>query len=883
WLSIDDNDNDPVRFLAYLTAALRTVGAVVDAETQGAWHSVEGPGTEALLTTLLNQVSALPDHVLLVLDDYHLITNETVHKALSFLVRHLPDTMHVVLATRADPPLQLSRLRARGQLVELRQNDLRFTAEEAATFLNKAMNLDLSADDVAALERRTEGWIAGLQMAALALGSQGTQPESPVLHEPRPGSGARRPPRRGYAELSAFVSAFTGSHRFILDYLVEEVLDRQPAELQQFLLRTSILERMTAPLCDHILGEDPAQPKAGEAEGGQAGASSALAQSKSQARLEQLETANLFIVPMDDERRWYRYHRLFSDLLRKRLRQTHPEQISGLYQRASEWCEQNGHQSEAIDYALWQGDMIRAANLIEEAAEETLMRSEVTTLLRWLDRLPDQEVRARPLLCTFHAWALLLSGRPWEEVKTRLADIACAPDATSSPTDQLPAEVAAIRSYVALVQGDIIQATNLARSALAQLPEDDRLLRGIAQWSLGMSSLADSDPQAREEALEETARLSQESGNVMVTVMVLCNLAELQIKKGQLHQAQRIYQRALQTAVDREGRPLPIAAQPLVGLASLAYQENKLDEAMSYLQDALGQTGTWSAGQHVEGNIVLSRVRQALGDEEGARQAAAKARTYAIQFDVTDLDDVAVEWQQARLWIAQGNIDAARRWADKRQLNAAVPEGTLSESEALLRSHMLKYEQVILGRLLVAEGKMEEALAILGPLAQRMEERKRLDLAIESYVLAALAFQATGDSDGALDALGRALTLAAPGGHIRMFMDEGLPMAALLKQAASRGIMAQYASQLLTAFDTHTTSPDSAHLEPSPQPLIDPLSEREMDVLRLLPTGMSNPEIADHLYIAVSTVRSHLKSIYSKLNVHKRWDAVQRAKESGLL
>jgi LuxR family maltose regulon positive regulatory protein len=398
-----------------------------------------------------------------------------------------------------------------------------------------------------------------------------------------------------------------------------------------------------------------------------------------------------------------------------------------------------------------------------------------------------------------------------------------------------------------------------------------------------MSSLADSDPQTREEALEETARLSQESGNVMVTVMVLCNLAELQIKKGQLHQAQRIYQRALQTAVDREGRTLPIAAQPLVGLASLAYQENKLDEAMSYLQDALSRTGTWSAGQHVEGNIVLSRVRQALGDEEGARQAAARARTYAIQFDVTDLDDIAVEWQQARLWIAQGNIDAARRWADRRQLNTRAPEGTLSESEALLRSHMLKYEQVILGRLLVAEGKMQEALAILGPLAQRMEERKRLDLAIESYVLAALAYQATGDSDRALDALDQALNLAEPGGHVRMFVDEGPLMADLLKQAASRGIMAHYASQLLTTFDTHTTRPDGTPAEPSPQPLIDPLSEREMDVLRLLATGMSNPEIAGHLYIAASTVRSHLKSIYSKLNVHKRWDAVQRAEELGLL
>ena len=885
WLSIDDNDNDPVRFLAYLVTALEAVGAGLE-EAPGPWHSIEGAVLEALLTELLNRVSVLPEHVLLIIDDYHLITADTVHQALSFMVNHLPDTMHIVLATRADPPLQLSRLRARGQLIELRQNDLRFSAEEAAAFLNNAMSLSLSAKDVAALERRTEGWIAGLQMAALALGSQHGQPERPARQGPRVGPDIGQATRRSSAELAAFVKAFTGSHRFILDYLVEEVLEQQSQELQHFLLQTSILERMTAPLCDHILAEAPAEPTSGpQRSSGAATSVLVQTQSRSQQRLERLESANLFIVPLDAERRWYRYHRLFSDLLRKRLQQVQPEQVPVLYERASHWCEQNGLQAEAIDYALWQDDMVRAANLIQEAAEETLMRSEVATLLRWVDRLPDKEVRARPSLCTWHAWALLLSGRPWEEVQAQLVQTACAPDTDSTPATQLPAEVSAIRSYVALIQGDVGQATELARHALVKLPEDDRLLRGIAQWSLGMSTLAEGDAPAGEEALAETARLSQESGNVMVAVMVLCNLAELHIKKGQLRQARRVYQQAVQTAIDGKGQPLPIAGQALVGLATLAYQWNEFDQTLDYLNDGLSRTGIWSTGQQIEGNIVLSRVLQAMGDEEGARQAVDKARRYAKQFDVTNLDDIAVEWQQARLWLAQGNLEAARRWADGRQLNADIPEGTLSESEAFLRSHMLKYEQIVLGRLLVAEGKSGEALAILKPLAQRMEDRGRHDLAIEGYVLTALACHANSDRDGALDAIGRALALAEPGGYVRVFVDEGPSMAAILKQAASQGVMVPYASQLLAAFDTDSSapSPAGARAEPGAQPLVDPLSERELDVLRLLATGMSNPDIADELYIAVSTVRSHLKSIYSKLNVHKRWDAVQRAEELGLL
>jgi LuxR family maltose regulon positive regulatory protein len=860
WYSLDEGDNDPARFMAYLVAALQTAGVDIAKGILGAWRSPQSPATEALLTHLINQIGAVADHLVLILDDYHLITTQRIHDSLAFLLTHMPSNMHLVIASRADPPLQMARLRARGELIELRQSHLRFTAEEAANFLNQVMALELSAEEMAALEARTEGWIAGLQMASLALRTMAAR------HEPMPHRATLRD-----AGMDTFIKAFTGSHRFILDYLVEEVLEHQPPTTQDFLLKTSILKRMTAPLCDAVVRQREPDGLEG------------TLPYDAQATLETLEQANLFIVPLDDERHWYRYHRLFSDLLRKRLRQTYPDLLPSLHRRASDWYLQNGLVAAAIEHTLLEGDLERAADLIQLAAEDSLMRSEVATLLRWVDQLPDEQVRSRPSLCAYHAWALLLSGRPFETVEARLEDIACRQNEVTE-TSRLPAQSASLRAYVSLLQGNVPRAADLSGQALDQLPEDAVFLRSISLWTLGIASMKDGDLESGLHALEEVARISRESGNVMVAVMVMCNLAEGRTKQGLLYQARDIYQQALETATDEQGQRLPIAGEALIGLGELARRWNKLDEATHLLQEGIELIGLWGKVGRIEGYISLSRIMQSQGDLDGARQALEKARELAIQFDATQLDDLVVAWQQVSFWIAEGNLKAARQWLEKQDVGREINLAKLSEADAFIKAHMRKYEEVVLARYLISAGDTRRALEVLEPLVARMEHRGRYDLALEGLVLEAMAHQAEGDIEAALRTLERAIHIAERGGYIQIFVDEGEPMAGLLRLAATRGIAPQYVSKLLTAFSiTHPETTREAATRPHPQPLIDPLSERELEVLQLLATGISNPEMAEHLYVAVSTVRSHLKSIYSKLNVHSRWDAVHRAEELGLL
>jgi LuxR family maltose regulon positive regulatory protein len=884
WLSLDEGDDDLVRFLSYLAAALSTAAGKPAGNAPKAPVRAQAHAQEEFLTTLLNEVNALAQRVLVVLDDYHLVTAQPIHDALTFLLDHLPDNMHLVIATRADPPLPLARLRARGQLTELRQADLRFTPDEAATFLNTVTGLHLSPRDVAALETRTEGWIAGLQMAALSM--QGRQ-QTP-----------------GAQDVSTFIRALTGSHRFILDYLVEEVLDRQPPAIQEFLLKTSILDRLTAPLCDAVLGRGTTgRPANGDAV--------ALVRhppdrvpihpsAGSQAVLEYLESANLFITPLDDERRWYRYHRLFADLLSKRLRQTDPDLAEILHCRASEWCEQHGFVADAIDYSLAIEEFRRAAQLIEEAAETTLMRSEVTTLLRWIDQLPVAEVQARPSLCIYHAWALLWSGHPWDVVESRLQDLT---STRKLPQALASGQVASLRGMVALFQGEIPRAAELSRRALDQLPPDDAFLRTIALWNLAISHMADGDTETGIQTLEEVVRTSHQAGNIMVAVMVTCNLAELRMKQGRLRQARDVYQRALDLATDDRGQRLPIAGQALFGLGEMARHWNDLDTAIRYHHEGIELIEHWGEVGAIEGYMFLSRALQAQGEVEAAQEALDKARDRAIRFDATDLDDRAVALQQARLWLARGKIEAIRHWFEERRTDLEPARTGLDGDKDPVAQRMVKYEHMVLARFWIAQNRPQRALALLEPLIEWMERVGREDLAIEGRVLQALALQAQGQSAPAMEALQRALSLAEPEGWVRIFVDEGEGMRSLLSDlrralgdsaheigVQERDRLLTYANVLLDAFPAQgamatagpMTQPPSGIQAPGSQ-LVEPLSERELEVLQLLASGMSNPEIAGQLYIAVSTVRSHCKNIYGKLNVHRRWDAVQRGQELGLI
>jgi len=452
WLSLDESDNDPARFLAYVIAALETIDESIGKSLVDALQSPRPPATEELVTALINEIGSVPDALVLILDDYHLVTAQPIHDTVAFLLDHLPSNLHLVIATRADPPLPLPRLRARGQLTELRQNDLRFTPDEAAQFLKQVIQIELSADHVAALTFRTEGWIAGLQMATLAMQAWASMP--------------------GQENLSSFVAAFTGSQHYILDYLMEEVFQRQPARVQSFLLQTSILDRMSGPLCDAVI-DIPLLPGEGQGVG------------SSQAMLEKLEHANLFVLPLDDHQCWYRYHRLFADLLRHRLQHTQPDLAPTLHLRASEWHEaaaatDGSLMAGAIEHATAAQDYARSARLIEQAAQSTLAHSEIATLLRWLDLLPSEAVRARPRLRVYQAMALLLSGHSADGVETILREA----EQTDS-SSAIAGEATALRALTAAYQGDAPRAAQLARRALELLPEDNILLRAFAIGSLG--------------------------------------------------------------------------------------------------------------------------------------------------------------------------------------------------------------------------------------------------------------------------------------------------------------------------------------------------------------------------------------------------------------
>jgi LuxR family maltose regulon positive regulatory protein len=878
WISLDEGDNDPARFLAYLVAALRTLKEDIGKGALTALQSPQPPDSETLLTALINEINTLPERLVLVLDDYHLVTAKQVHNAVAFLLDHLPPHVLVVLATRADPPLPIARLRGRGQLTELRQTDLRFSLDEATAFLRQVTGLDLCSEDVDALTTRTEGWITGLQMAALAL-------QAAVPAE-----------RQDADQVASFVQAFTGSNRYVLDYLVEEVLQRQPEKIQSFLLQTAILDRLTGPLCDAVLeiGDwrldanlDTAQPAISRMQ-----YPNSRSPSPSQEILEQLEAANLFIVPLDNERRWYRYHRLFTDLLRKRLQYLQPEQEPILHRRASAWLEEHGLVSEAIGHALSAEDYERGADLIERVAEATLGRSELVTFLGWVDALPDELVQARPSLGLLHAWALMWSGQPLASIESRLQDL-------DTGTEAASIRVSALRSFLATWQGRLSRAGAMAQEALEQLPEGEFFLRSIAAWNVGISLLLSGEIEAGSQAFEEVARMGLKAGNVLMSVSALCHLAELRMSQAAYREAEGIYRRALQSALDAQGRPLPIGGMALIGLGEISREWNELETATRYVTEGIECTSRWGDFGALDGYIAMARIRQAQSDVQGARDSLQKAQRIALLFDVTDLDDLVVAIHQVRLWLAQGDVEAAVHWLAERgyslaeapQTRAEVRLPELEKADDLINRHMRSYEDLLMARTLLALDRPADALPLLDQHIAMLEQqgRRRSRRMIEVLSQKALALQAQGDVDQALTCLESALSIAEPGGLMRIFVDEGEPMLQLLRQAAARGIALGYVRQLIAAYDLPAQAgmgraPGDTHTPTQiMQPLVEPLSKREMDVLRLLATGMSNPEIANELYIATSTVRSHLKNIYGKLDVHKRWDAVHRAEELGLL
>jgi LuxR family maltose regulon positive regulatory protein len=845
WLALDSGDNDPARFLAYLIAALQKIEDGVGTGVLDRLQAPQQPPMEDLLTALINQIDGVSASFVLALDDYHLIKAQRIHEALAFLLDHPPQNMHLVVATRADPPWQFARLRGRGQLTELRLADLQFTPDEATVFLNQVMGLRLSADDIAAVTSRTEGWIAGLQLAALSMQDR--------------------------ADLPGFVAALSGSQHHILDYLVEEVLRRQSESVQAFLLRTSILDRLTGSLCDALTLEH----EAGVGDG--------------QAMLNRLEHANLFVVPLDESHQWYRYHHLFADSLRVCLEQAWPDQVPEYHRRASRWYEQHGYLSEAIEHVLFAHDLDRAAGLIEQAAEPTLMRSEFTTFLSWVEALPEEATRAHPLLHVYRTGIQLMNGLPLHVAEAHLQEAMAA-----EPPRAVSGAVATFQTLIAAYRGDTRQSVELSQRALALLDEENLFLRSLIAGFLGITYLWSGDFATAASALGEAVRIGQQIGNFTITVLALCHLGELHIMRGQLHEARAFYEQALEHARDSRGHRLPIAGVALVGMGYLLREWNDLEAARQRIVEGIELAARWEETGTFTGYISLALVDQALGDQEAARTAIHQARQVVMGFEGMEVAAIVAGVYQARLWIQQGDYSAVIRWAGERRLEERIAAGELEKGSRTVPFLYAALEYLAYAEARIAQGRPEEALAVLNPLLPVTETGGWTMFVIEALVLESLAFQALSDAPRAMRCLEEALSLAEPGGFVRTFVDRGAPMAALLKQileakqagcqTASGSTTSDYVRRLLDAFDTgQETKPEGALPPPSAPALVEPLSKREVEVLRLLATDLTAIEMAQELVLSVHTVRSHIKNIYAKLDVHSRYEAIARATELNLL
>ena len=845
WLALDATDNDPYSWLRYLIAALQSMIPGVGNTVLALLHLPKPPSYETLIATLLNDLAALEAESMLVLDDYHLVHSSVVHQAVTFMVQHMPAPLHLVIATREDPPLPLVQLRAQGILNELRADELRFRPDEAALFLRDVMGLTLTPDDVATLEARTEGWIAGLQLAALSL--------------------------QGQPDVAERLLAFTGNGHALADYLVQEVLQQQSTVIQQFLLHTAILDRMCGSLCAAVLDQEPGV---------------------SQQVLEELEHANLFVFALDDQRQWYCYHHLFLDVLRRLLQQTSAEDLSRLHRRAAVWYHRHNLMIEAINHALAASDFTFAAGLIEASAEMLLMQSQIVTLLTWLTALPPDIVQAHPRLSLLLACVFLFTGRieavePFlNHVEQTLHHHPHTMDATQQ--NRLQGEVAALRAFMLLLQCDATQAIKLARQAVHNLPTSSFLQR-ITIWTLGTAYMSEGDLRAASQTFAQVVASSQASHNSMMTLIALSQLAEVHIWQGQLRQAETLYRQALQVARNHSGVPLPASSMAYIGLSVILREWNDLPGALEMLQKGLALCRQWGEQGLFDAYASLARVHQARHDWDAAFDALQhmKELVYRLTLPVQSL--ALVSAYEIRFWLAHGELTAARQ----------VAEQMISEEEIAIKQlrEIVQLTRIRL-RLALMQNEppgttLDPILAELHALRRAASTAERISSVVECYILEALAFSCQQNRDAALAALEQALTLAQPEGYIRLFVDEDAPMAHLLDAYHPTEVkLVEYRNTLLNAFPAShllsaTSSPGGLPpvdpVSPDTDTLIEVLSEREFEVLCLIADGLSNREIAERLVVSMGTIKTHVRNIYGKLGVNSRTRAVARARKLRLL
>ncbi|MBI5297073.1 MAG: helix-turn-helix transcriptional regulator [Chloroflexi bacterium] len=833
WLSLDESDSDLSRFLTYVIAALQTIQPALGENLLASLQTPQPPPIETLLTSLLNEISALPDdpstrpfgqsgqRLILVLDDYHLLDSKAVDEALTFLVEHQPPQLRLVIASREDPPLPLARLRVRNQLTELRTADLRFTSAEAADFLNRMMGLNLSEGDVAALEARTEGWIAGLQLAALSM--QG--------HVSR--------------DTARFIQSFTGSNRFVLDYLLEEVLQRQPEHIQTFLLRTSILNRLCAPLCEAVLGDAVS----------------------AQETLEDLERANLFIVPLDQERRWYRYHHLFGDLLRQRLGA--PAELSELHLRASQWHEANGDLSEAFHHAISAADFERAARLAEAAWTDAEESFQSAAWLVWVNQLPEAVIRSKPELCYQAGRAYSDAGNPQaSEIHLQNAERALA--GVPDPSAILLGNIATTRAYNAQVQGNLTDTVKYCELALQLIPEDDVYRRAQAAITLEITHWASGDLEASLRAIRAWMADMHKVGNLAFEIASAFAEADMLVVLGRLREAIRAYQQALQLADEHGAEAQQITAHHHLGLALIYHELGDAESSATYLQTAadLGQRTTLVDWLH-RWSLAQAHFKESAGEWDAALELLDEAERCYIQNPIPIARPVKT--LKARIHLRQGRLDKAQDWA----------RGYSPPDEV---SYIAEFDLLTLVRVRLADGSFDGMDDLLERLRILAEAQNRMGSVLEILLTEALAYRAQGHDSQALATLERALTLTKPEGYLRTFVDEGEAMRLLVSDFRSTIAnhahpLLGYAEKLLAAFPAIAQS----KIANPKSEIFESLSDREMEVLHLVAQGLSNTEISQRLYLALSTVKGHNQRIFDKLQVQNRTEAVVRARELGLL
>jgi LuxR family maltose regulon positive regulatory protein len=842
WVSIDEDDNDLRRFFTYISTAIQGV-AGTGQSIRGYLEAPQPAPPRSMATAIINDCATTSSTLVLVLDDYHAISSETIDEAVAYLIDNLPSHMHLVITTRTDPLIPLSRLRASGQMVELRTEDLRFRPDETATFLDQTVGIPLTSDEIRALEMRTEGWIAGLQMAALSMKRF-----------------------KNHEEIEAFVSAFSGSHRYIFDYLADEVMHQRPPGTESFLLQTSILDRLSGPLCDSVSDRK-----------------------NSQALLEELDAANLFIMPLDSERRWFRYHQLFADQLRHRLSITYPDKISELHQRASKWYEDNDLPVEAIKHALGADDVLRAAHIVETVGRLWLARSELGLLLRWLSSLPAYLISDRPNLGLLQGWALALINQ-FEAVEPALQNADKAFHAALAEPDSLPGlglddpehravfqgYLATCRAALARAQADPYLAIKHLRQALEYFPESEQGGRGVATLYLGYALWMAGDAWKARQTFEQALRISIAGGQLLAAQSALDALGKIMLELGELKEGLKIHLRALELAEEhtkQTGHQSPGIGLAHNGLAILHYEWNDLEVARKHAEKGMMFFEPWGMTENLlDSYSILARIHLARGDATKGFEFAQTATSLVSDPSTPAWLRAMIETRQAKLRLMAAPkqpevIATVSEWAEA--------AGLTPDDEA---SYQREREYIVLSRLLMSRGDIDQALDLLDKLYEQAAGGKRWGRVIEINVLKALALQEGERSRPALEIMEEVLSATEPEGYIRLFVDEGPPMTRLLSQCVTKGTSLRYASDIQAQFPRTGSSPTVSR-----QSLVDPLSDREIEVLQLLADGLSRPQIAGQLHLSINTVKTHARNIYSKLNVRNRAAAIARARDLHLI